>query len=89
MQEIGIDISNQRSKTLIEFFDTDMDIVFTVCEGAHAVCPVLPGAKKTIHQGFTDPSSATGTPGEIREAFRSARDEITQWVDETFKNAEF
>jgi len=84
MQEIGIDISTQRSKALIEFFDSDMDIVYTVCEGAHAVCPVLPGAKKTIHQGFTDPSLVLGTPEEIRQAFRAARDEITLWVDESF-----
>ena len=86
MQEIGIDISNQRSKALIEFFDMDMDIVFTVCDGARAACPVIPGAKRTIHQGFTDPSSTTGTPDEIRQAFRSTRDEIIRWADSRFEN---
>lgn len=61
-----------------------MDMVFIMCEGARAVCPVLPGAKKTIHQGFTDPSSVTGTMEEVRQAFRSARDEITIRADSKF-----
>jgi len=88
MQEIGIDISNQRSKPLVEMFDIDMDIVVTVCDGSHAICPVIPGAKKTIHQGFTDPSSVKGTPDEIRQTFRSARDEIISWVDSQFGKRE-
>lgn len=82
MDEIGIDISSHRSKALLEFFDTDIDIVVTVCDGAKAVCPVFPGAKRTIHQGFTDPSSATGTEEEKLIMFRSVRDEITRWIDD-------
>jgi arsenate reductase len=84
MQEIGIDISDHRSKDLSDFLDTDMDIVVTVCDGANAVCPFFPGAKKTIHIGFPDPSSVNGTPEEIHETFRVCRDTIIEWIDSTF-----
>jgi len=81
MNECGIDISGQRSKALTEFFDSDIDIVVTVWDGAKAVCPVFPGAKRTIHQEFTDPSAATGSDEEKREIFRRVRDDIIQWID--------
>jgi len=81
MAEIGIDITNHRSKPLLEFFDKNIDIVVTVCEGAKSVCPLFPGGKRTIHQGFTDPSSFTGTLNEKQALFRNVRDEITRWID--------
>ncbi len=81
MNECGINISGQRSKALTEFFDSDIDIVVTVCDGAKAICPVFPGAKRTVHQGFTDPSTALGSDEEKREIFRTVRDEIMRWID--------
>lgn len=81
MREIGIDISDHRSKPLQEFFDSDIDIVVTVCDGAKAVCPVFPGARRTIHQGFTDPSSSMDSDEEKFTTFRTVRDEITRWID--------
>jgi arsenate reductase len=84
MKEIGIDISNHKSKDLMDLYFTNFDIVFTVCEGAHAVCPVFPGAKETKHRGFVDPASTIGTPEEVSQAFRKARDEIIEWVDSQF-----
>lgn len=83
MQEIGIDISAHRSKNLTEYFDTDIDIVITVCDAANTVCPFFPGAKKTIHMGFPDPVSVNGTSEEIGNAFRVSRDNIIQWIDST------
>lgn len=81
MQEIGVDISDHRSKELAEFFDRDIDIIVTVCDGANAVCPFFPGGKKTVHQSFTDPSSAVGSDEERIQTFREIRDEITRWID--------
>jgi arsenate reductase len=40
MDEIGIDISQQRSKSIEEFRDKDIDIVVSVCKSsAKAICP--------------------------------------------------
>lgn len=84
MNEIGIDISHQKSKELEEFFDYEIDTVITVCDGANAVCPMFPGAKETIHVSFPDPSSATGTEDMQLEMFRMVRDDILSFIDQQF-----
>ena len=87
MKEVGVDISNQRSKDLGAFIGEEMDVVATVCDAAAATCPMFPGAKRTIHASFPDPSAATGTEEERLAVFRSIRDEIAAWIDATFGGA--
>ena len=84
MEEIGIDISGHRSKLIDEFFGWGADVVVTVCDSAHKACPFLPGAKITIHAGFPDPSACTGTPVDCLEVFRTVRDDIIAWIDDSF-----
>ena len=84
MQEIGIDISTHRSKTIDEFRDVSLDIAVTLCDNAHKVCPVVPSAKKTIHHGFADPHLTPGTDEEILLGYREVRDEICVWIDRFF-----
>ena len=84
MQEIGIDISHHRSKTLAEFKGVTMDLAVTLCDNAHVFCPIVPGAKKTIHQGFADPHLTPGTEEEVLEGYRKVRNEIAAWIDREF-----
>ena len=84
MQEIGIDISHHRSKTLDEMSGMTFDLAVTLCDRAHQVCPVVPFAKKTIHYGFPDPHLTPGSDEEVLEGYRNARDMITVWIDTTF-----
>jgi len=84
MQEIWIDISHHRSKILEEFKGKHIDIAVTLCDNAHAVCPIVPSAKKTIHKGFFDPHLTPGTDEEILAGYRRVRDEIAVWIDEYF-----
>jgi len=84
MEEVGIDISGHKSKSVKQFLDEKFDYVVTVCDKANEACPFFPGAKNTMHRGFQDPSLAKGTEEEIMEVFRSVRDEIKEWIGETF-----
>jgi arsenate reductase len=84
MQEIGIDISHHRSKTLAELEEVSFDLAVTLCDNAHAICPVVSGAKKTIHHGFPDPHLTPGSGEEVLEGYRNVRDMITAWIDSTF-----
>lgn len=84
MQEIGIDITQHRSKTLAEFKDATFDLAITLCDNAHAVCPIVPGAKKTIHHGFADPLLTPGTDDEVLEGYREVRNGIAAWIDREF-----
>jgi arsenate reductase len=84
MQEIGIDISGHRSKSVDEFLDQDLDYVVAVCDHARESCPYFPGGRKSVHKGFQDPSSALGTEEEKLVVFRRVRDGIRDWIQETF-----
>jgi len=84
MQEIGIDISHHRSKTLAEFEGVSFDLAVTLCDNAHAICPIVSGAKKTIHHGFPDPHLTPGSNDEVLEGYRNVRDMILLWIDMTF-----
>ncbi|MGB9176054.1 MAG: arsenate reductase ArsC [Methanoregula sp.] len=84
MQEVGIDISDHCSKTLAEFEGTPFDLAITLCDNAHAVCPMVSGARKTIHHGFSDPHLTPGTEEEVLDGYRKVRDEISAWIDTTF-----
>ena len=84
MQEIGIDISNRRSKTLNEMSGMTFDLAVTLCDRASQVCPVVSCAKKTIHHGFPDPHLTPGNEEDLIEGYRSVRDDIASWIDTTF-----
>lgn len=84
LQEIGIDISDHRSKSVDEFVDQDLDYVVTVCDHAKEACPFFPGGRMAMHKGFQDPASAAGTEQEKLALFRSVRDEIREWIENTF-----
>lgn len=85
MMEIGIDISNHRSKSVVEFKGEKFDYVVTVCDTAKENCPFFPGAKEYIHQGFEDPSSFKGSDKEKLNKFREIRNEIKNFIFKKFK----
>ncbi len=84
LAEVDVDISHQRSKGLDDLRRQDFDIVVTVCDRAAEACPVLPGAREVLHRSFPDPALAQGSEDEVMEAFRLVRDDIRQWLEETF-----
>ena len=77
MKEIGIDISQHRSKSVSEFLEVEFDYVITVCDNANQRCPVFPGNVRRIHWSIDDPV-VPGTRETQLEAFRRARDELRQ-----------
>jgi arsenate reductase len=80
MDEIGIDISGQESKTLERYLDESFDYVITVCDDANEACPFFPGAANRLHWSLEDPSRARGSEEEQLAVFRSVRDRIKDRV---------
>lgn len=76
MREIGIDISQHRSKSVDEFIDQQFDYVITVCDNANEQCPVFPANTQRIHWSFDDPAAAEGDENSRLAVFRRVRDEI-------------
>ena len=85
MCEDGIDISQNKTKDVFEFFKEGRlyHYVVTVCDEASAArCPIFPGVHKKINWSFTDPSSLTGTTEEKLAATRAVRDKIKTAVQD-------
>jgi arsenate reductase (thioredoxin) len=80
MDEIGVDISGQESKTLDRYLEEPFDYVITVCDDANEACPFFPGASNRLHWSFEDPSRAEGSEEERLAVFRSVRDRIRDRV---------
>ncbi len=79
MQEIGINISKQRSKSVNLYKDDCFDYVITVCDNAKENCPYFPGSKM-IHWNIKDPATAENNSEQLN-IFRNVRDEIKQQAE--------
>ena len=82
MQEVGIDISHQRSKNVREYLGhKHFGYLITVCSQAEANCPTtFPGVGRRLHWHFDDPAACKGTEAECLDAFRKVRDEIEHQI---------
>lgn len=81
MQEIGLDITGHRSKSLQELLTVPIETVITVCGVADQACPIFPGQVNRHHWPFDDPAHAAGTGEEQLAVFRRVRDEIRRTLE--------
>lgn len=81
MDELGIDISGQESKTLDRYLAEPFGAVITVCDQAAEACPVFLGAEQQLHWSFPDPSKATGTEEQQLAVYRRVRDDIRAHIE--------
>jgi arsenate reductase len=79
MKEMGIDISQNKPKSVDLFLDKPFDYVITVCDDAKESCPFFSGpVKHRLHIGFEDPAKAKGSEEEILTEYRKIRDQINE-----------
>lgn len=76
MEEIGIDIFGQTSKSFAEVADQEFDYIITLCGDGDVICPTFPGNAKRLHWPNPDPAAAKGSEEERLEAFREVRDAL-------------
>ncbi len=84
MDELGIDISGQQSKSIDEFLPPlgdPPDVVISVCDAAAGACAQFPVPVERIAWSFEDPAHVQGTSGERRAVFRRVRDEIQAAIE--------
>jgi arsenate reductase len=84
MQEVGVDLSTQRSKHVDEVIHVPFDFVVTVCDNAREACPVFPGLAKKTHRSFEDPpllARQASTEDEALQIYRRVRDEIRAFIE--------
>ena len=81
MAEAGVDISNQCSEHVDDYFGVEFDYVITLCGDAAESCPVFGGGVRVVHKPFVDPYFASGSEEEVMAFFRKVRDEIREFVE--------
>ena len=86
MNELGVDITGQESKTLERYLGEPFDYVITVCDDANEACPFFPRARNRLHWSFEDPARAEGTEEERLEVFGSVRDLIRERIERELLN---
>ena len=83
MAEIGIDISKHYSKSIDDFRGMEFDYVITLCNDAKDFL-FSSNARICLHKSFQDPSEYINTKEIMLSAFRQTRDNIINWLNETF-----
>lgn len=85
MKEDGIDISNNKTKDVFDFFKKGKmySYVITVCDEASAErCPIFPGVCERLHWSFQDPAAIRGSHEEKLEGTRIIRDKIKTKIED-------
>ena len=84
MDEMGIDLSGQRSKDVMEYMGRrHFGYLITVCAHAEENCPsTFPGVGERLHWGLEDPAAFEGSDEAKMKKFREIRDEIAARIQE-------
>ncbi len=75
MDEIGIDIRNQYSKSIDNLdkdFLNNLDFVITLCR--EEVCPIFPFKAKSLHWMNEDPDNKKLNKNQLKFSFRKTRE---------------
>jgi len=82
LQEIGVNVENNKARSVNEFIHTNFDIIITTSvEAREKADNFLQGTTK-IHKEMQDPRNAEGDAFDKENAFRELRDEINEWLNE-------
>ncbi len=82
LQEIGVNIEQEKSHSINEFIHTNFDIIITTSpEAREKANNFLHGGTK-IHKELVDPRLMKGDVFDKENAYRELREEINEWLNE-------
>jgi arsenate reductase len=84
--EAGIDWSEARSTSVLDYLGQPFDYVITVCDSARQTCPVFPGTYRRLHWDLEDPAEVVGDDQAKLAAFRKTYAELEALIG-TFVDA--
>ncbi len=80
MEDIGIDISNQKSEKINLSDLNSFDLIITLCGDANDKCLTFDKNIKHIHWDIKDPAKLIGNSTQISKGFSKIRDEILEKI---------
>ncbi|MBC7360455.1 MAG: arsenate reductase ArsC [Desulfacinum sp.] len=84
MEEAGVSLAGQRSKSVEELPQVDFHFVITLCSHAQESCPFFPASTRRMHVPFDDPPLLAKDAASEEEAlvhYRRVREEIRKFVE--------
>ncbi len=81
MTQKGLSLIGHCAKSVAEV-GTAWDYVITVCDAAYEKCPDSPAKTRRLHWSVKDPSGTTGSIDEQLEAFRHAREDLSERIEQ-------
>ncbi len=84
MEEAGVSLAGQRSKSVEELPQVDFHFVITLCSHARESCPFFPASTRRMHVPFDDPpllAKDAASEEEALDHYRRVRDEIRKFVE--------
>lgn len=82
LQEVGVNIEQEKSRSLNEFIHTNFDIIITTSPEAREKANNLLHSGTKIHKELIDPRLTEGDVFDKENAFRELREEINEWLNE-------
>src|SRR6201984_3884435 len=82
LRELGIHISQHRSKHIYELSGLQFDFIITVDDNARESCPILFGHGQKRHGDFKDPAAFAGSEEQRLDFFRRGRDGLRRFFRE-------
>jgi arsenate reductase (thioredoxin) len=86
MNEIGIDISQNKTKAVFDMYRSGMTFkyVVSVCDQSCERGPIFPGVATRLHWSFPDPTKFEGTEEQRLDRVRELRDAMTDRIQEWY-----
>ena len=81
MDEIGIDISHQESKSISDDDLLQYDFIITLCGDAREKCPILSNSNNNFHWDLQDPAKVRGDEKKIMDIYRKVRNQISENIN--------
>lgn len=82
LQEIGVNVDDQKPSSLNEFIHTHFDVIITTSAAARERANNLLLGTTKIHKELPDPREAEGDQFDKENAFRELREEVNEWLNE-------
>jgi arsenate reductase len=84
MQEVGVDISQQVPKHIIDFPLGEIDTLVTLCD--EEVSVEVPGEVRRATWVYPDPEATVGSEAEVLAVFRKLRDDLKVRIEGLVKD---
>lgn len=81
MQELGVDISNYKPKSIDNFLNEEFDFVITLCDKMRNQCPNISNNTIHAHWGLSDPKYFEGTDEEILKQYKKIKNDLISRIN--------